>query len=47
MLEARQAMPWVRDLLVEGRRVVTGGGLTGIDACEIAEQGQESVARLM
>ncbi len=37
----------VRDLLVEGRRVVSGGGLTGVDARKIALHAQKRVARLV
>ncbi len=37
----------VRDLLVEGKRVVSGGELTGVDARKIAKHAQKRVARLM
>jgi cytosine/adenosine deaminase-related metal-dependent hydrolase len=37
----------VRDLFVEGRRVVTEGRLTGIELGAVLERGQERVARLM
>ncbi len=37
----------VRDLLVEGNRVVRDGELTGVDAGKIAAQAQKRVARLM
>jgi len=37
----------VRDLLVEGNRVVSDGELTGVDARKIAGQAQRRVARLM
>ena len=37
----------VRDLLVEGRRVVSDGELTGVDARKIADHAKSRVARLM
>ncbi len=37
----------VRDLLVEGKRVVSNGELTGVDARKVAEHAQKRVARLM
>jgi len=37
----------VRDLLVEGNRVVRDGELTGVDARKIAGQAKSRVARLM
>lgn len=37
----------VRDLLVEGKRVVRDGELTGVDAGKIAAQAKSRVARLM
>lgn len=37
----------VRDLLVEGNRVVSDGELTGVDAGKVAEHAQRRVARLM
>ncbi len=37
----------VRDLLVEGRRVVSDGELTGVDARQVAQQARTRVERLM
>ena len=37
----------VRDLLVEGHRVVNNGELTGVDAYKVAEHAQKRVARLI
>jgi len=37
----------VRDLLVEGNRVVNNGELTGVDGRKVAEHAQKRVARLM
>jgi cytosine/adenosine deaminase-related metal-dependent hydrolase len=37
----------VRDLLVEGKRVVSDGELTGVDAREISAHAHKRVARLM
>jgi len=37
----------VRDLLVEGHRIVSNGELTGVDARKVAKHAQKRVARLM
>jgi len=36
----------VRDLLVEGNRVVSNGELTGVEARKVAEHAKDRVARL-